>query len=104
MRKRYYRFAEDFFERGGIYGRSMNYPWRAGRIERRFRTHIHLRLVDLTRNSENSKAFNRQKMHPMFAYELRHERDDYRPPKAREPLPMMPPVMNEDAPMWQEAA
>ena len=102
--KKHYRFAEDFFERGGIYGRSMNYPWRAGRIERRFRTHIHLTLTDLRRNSENSRAFNRQKMHPMFAYEWRIERWGSKPPKAREPLPLMPPVMNDDAPMWQEAA
>ena len=100
------RFAAAFMARGGIYGRSMRYPWRAGMVCRIFRTaiRIHFREPDFRPRSANSVAFNRQFMHVQFAYQWRRQSWSPPPPKARKTLPRLPPVMAEQAPLWQDAA
>lgn len=70
-----YGFGTPFMERGGIYGRSRRYPWRAGRIKRVFRTAIHYRdhAFDVRERWQtlNTRAFNDPAMHVLFAYQWR---------------------------------
>lgn len=60
--------------RGGIYGRSREYPYTAGRIKRIFRTAIRVDYDNerrYRRNSVNANALNKHHLHVMFAYEFR---------------------------------
>ncbi len=65
-----------FMRRGGIYGRTRIYPFRAWRTRYLFRTCIHIRFADhdFTRASENARAYNRALMVPHFAYQMRPRR------------------------------
>lgn len=69
-----YGFDTPFMERGGIYGRSRKYPWTACRIRRVFKV---IRCRDHRFDASerwatlNTKAFNADRMHPLFAYEWR---------------------------------
>jgi hypothetical protein len=70
-----YRPCRSFMLRGGIYGRSPRYPWRAWRTRRIFRRVIR---IDFERHGQpwrrrtaNALAFNKSDMVPLFAYQWR---------------------------------
>lgn len=73
-----YRPCRSFMLRGGIYGRSTVYPWRALRPRRIFRRVIRLDLtrceVPWRQRSPNATAFNVSEMVPVFAYQWRPKR------------------------------
>lgn len=62
-----------FMERGGIYGRSISYPWVAHKTRHVFSTCIHIRFGehDWSRASANARAYNTQQKVPLFAYQFR---------------------------------
>jgi hypothetical protein len=86
-------------ERGGIYGRSRTYPHTGGRVRRVFRTCIHIsfRGPDFCWSSENAKAFNKQALHVLLAYEIRPTRYRAPPPKTPESMPSEAPLLLQEA-------
>jgi hypothetical protein len=93
-RRRFYRPCEPFMTAGALYGRSRLYPWRAYRTKRIFATVIRVRLRWAT---ANTRAFNQQAMHPVFAWQW--QPTSPKPPPAKVlTLAVMP------AAEWREAA
>lgn len=71
---KYYEPAKRFMDGGSLYGRSRYSPRTAGRICRIFSTCIRLSFKTnyyWAQTSANERAYNRQTLYPLFAYQLR---------------------------------
>lgn len=72
---RFYQPCQRFMLAGGIYGRCPQYPWRACRTPRIFRTCIHVDFstpfYEFRERSENRRAYDATLMVPIFAYQWR---------------------------------
>lgn len=86
-----YRPCRRFMLVGGIYGRSTQYPWRAMRMRRIFRRVIRSdfrREEPWRQRTANALAFNSMPMVPVFAYEWRPPRFQWRSPPPRKTQPI----------------
>jgi hypothetical protein len=100
-----YRPCRLFMLRGGIYGRSPQYPWRALRTRRIFRRVIRLNFEHRgerwRQRSANALAFNQSDMVPVFAYQWRPKRVT---PAARPPAKTQPASRNDEPTSFRRAA
>jgi hypothetical protein len=89
-RRKHYRYAECFMERGGIFGRCSVYPYRSYHFPPVYRI-IRLSLKRFSRNSANEVASDWDVMTPSFAYQNRPKRmrNDVDPQPKRLPEPAM---------------
>lgn len=100
-----YRPCRLFMLRGGIYGRSLRYPWRALRMRRIFNRVIRVNFERAgepwRRRTANAAAFNQSDMVPVFAYQWRPKRVT---PRARPPAKTQPVPRNHQPVMFKRAA
>lgn len=100
-----YRPCRLFMLRGGIYGRSPQYPWRALRTRRIFRRVIRLNFRHAgerwRERTPNAVAFNQSDMVPVFAYQWRPKRVT---PGARPPAKNQVVHRNDEPAIFKRAA
>jgi len=99
---KYYEPVSRFMDGGSLYGRSRFYPRTAGRICRIFRTCIRLNFASdyfWTHTNANARAYNRQTLYPLFAYQLRPQGAPYPSPPGK----ALPDEVEIEM-VWQQAA